>query len=449
MKIVQCGTRSAEAAIARIERARERSGRTAEAVARRVIDRVRRKGDEGVSRILQEIDGVSIAPAEILTAPQSRVIDGAMEKAIELAIERIETFHLQQLPHGYRSNSPTGSRSTPGKTSEMTHRVRPLGRVGIYAPGGRAVYLSTLIMCAVPARIAGVHELVVATTPAAAARGEFELCCQRLGIGEIYRAGGPAGIAAMAFGTNTLRRVDKIVGPGNAYVTAAKKLLVDRVGVDMIAGPTELVLIADEAANPEWVAADLLAQAEHGVDSSIVCIAFERRGARDLADEVERQLTRFEQEEGSSNSVARQCLVRSGVILIARSAGEAVELANRLAPEHLSLHWKEANRWVLQIENCGAVFIGGASPVAAGDYIAGPNHVLPTGGTARYASPLGVYDFVKRSNVIRLSGGESRALAAAETIARFEGLPLHARSLALRRDADKAASALALAGEGR
>lgn len=418
MKIVQAPSRGADAAVARIERLRERSERAAEAVARGVIRQMRRHGDAAASRIVERFDHVTIAPAEIRVTPQRCAVNPALSDAIDLAIDRIERFHRGQIPYDYRLS---------GGGTEMLHRVRPLRRVGIYAPGGSAVYLSTLIMCAVPARLAGVEDLVVATTPAAAAQPEFLDCCSRLGVTEIYRAGGPAGIAAMALGTQTLRRVDKIVGPGNSYVTAAKKLLVGKVGIDMLAGPTELVLIAGDDASIELVAADLLAQAEHGADSVVVCITFSARAARDVAAEVERQLA------ASGSVTARQCVEGNGVIVNARTAEDAVALANRIAPEHLSLHWSDARIWLDRLDNCGAIFVGASTPVAAGDYIAGPNHVLPTGGTARFTSPLGVYDFVKRSNIVELSAEESSAIApSGGSIAEFEGLPLHARSLALR-----------------
>ena len=231
----------------------------------------------------------------------------------------------------------------------------------------------------------------------------------------------------MALGTATLERVDKIVGPGNAYVTVAKKLLVGRVGIDMLAGPTELVLIADDAADAKLVAADLLAQAEHGADSVVVCVTFNNKAAKRIATEVEVQLA------AAASPTARACTDRNGLIIVAQSEDDAVSIANRIAPEHLSLHWSNAQRWLDSLENCGAIFIGARSPVAAGDYIAGPNHVLPTGGTARFTSPLGVYDFVKRSNVIELSASESQEIAGAGAfLARFEGLPLHAGSLDLR-----------------
>jgi histidinol dehydrogenase len=418
MKIVQSGTRTADAALARIERNRDRSSRAAEVSARRIIEQVRRNGDEAAAAAVEKFDGVMIPAAEMVIAPKQSSIDSALGAAIDLAIERIERFHRPQLPSGYRLSD--------GGT-ELSHRIRPLRRVGIYVPGGSAVYLSTLIMCAVPARIAGVGELVVATTPSAAAQPAFLECCRRLGISQIYRAGGAAGIAAMALGTATLERVDKIVGPGNAYVTAAKKLLVGRVGIDMLAGPTELVLIADDAADAKLVAADLLAQAEHGSDSVVVCVTFNIKPAKRIAAEVERQLA------AAASPTARACTNRNGLIIVAQSEADAVSIANRIAPEHLSLHWSDAQRWLDRIENCGAIFIGARSPVAAGDYIAGPNHVLPTGGTARFTSPLGVYDFVKRSNVIELSATVSQEIAGAgAALARFEGLPLHAGSLDLR-----------------
>jgi histidinol dehydrogenase len=267
------------------------------------------------------------------------------------------------------------------------------------------VYLSTLIMTAVPAVIAGVQEIVVATTFAAAERDELHYVCNRLGIKEIYRSGGASAIAALALGTESIERVDKIVGPGNQYVTAAKARVTGLTGIDMLAGPTELVVIADETANVDFVAADLAAQAEHGPDSAVICIWIGR--AVDL-----KQAT---------------------VNLIVETADDAIAIANRIAPEHASIQTRDAQQLAQKAENCGAVYCGSSSPVAAGDYIAGSNHVLPTGGSARFSSPLGVYDFVKRSNIISIS---EEALAEigplAQRIADFEGLPMHARSLAQR-----------------
>ena len=308
-----------------------------------------------------------------------------MAEAIETAIERVEAFHKQQLPSGYTWNF---------EGTEVQHRVRALRRVALYVPGGRAVYLSTLIMTAVPARIAGVRELVAITTPSAASRDELHHVCNRLGIREIYRCGGAAGVAAAAHGTESLRPVDKIVGPGNSYVTAAKARLIGTVGIDMTAGPTELVIIADDTANPDLVDADAAAQQEHGADSIVTVLWIGKNVA---------------------------------------SIDEAIDITNRIAPEHVSVQTRHAKAVAARIENAGAIYCGGSSPVAAGDYIAGSNHVLPTGGSARFFSPLGVYDFVKRTNVITISEEALQAIApAAQRLAEFEGLPNHAKSLAVR-----------------
>lgn len=360
-----------------------------------VIAGVRAQGDAFVAEQVARFDGVEIAPEAIRIAPVAGDADAALAEAIELAIARIEAFHRPQLPESYEI------------AASLVHRVRPLRRVGLYVPGGRAIYLSTLIMCAVPARIAGVRELVVATTPAAAARPELHYVCRRLGITEIYRAGGAAGIAALALGTESLQRVDKIAGPGNAYVTAAKARLVGTVGIDMTAGPTELVVIADDSADADFVLADLLAQAEHGEDSAVTLLT-------------------------TSSALAARMPPRVITRLVA-SLEEAAAIANDIAPEHVSLQTRDDARIAEQIDNCGAIFCGPWSPVAAGDYTAGTNHVLPTAGSARFFSPLGVYDFVKRANVVTLSAEELAQIApAAATLARFEGLPAHAESCDVR-----------------
>jgi histidinol dehydrogenase len=379
-----------DAALRDLETRRGASNENALRVAGEMIDGVRSRGDDFVREQVKRFDGVTLD--QILEAPRRASIDPAMRDAIETAIERIDAFHRQQLPRSYRWEG-------------MEHRVRPLRRVGIYVPGGRAVYLSTLIMCAVPARIAGVPELVVITTPAAAARDELHYACTRLGVQAIYRCGGAAGVAAAALGTQSLKRVDKIVGPGNQYVTAAKARLVGTVGIDMTAGPTELVVIADEWSDPVLVQADLDAQAEHGQDSAVICI-----------------------------SIGRPLGMRATLNLSVASSAEAIALADRIAPEHVSIHARDPETIAARLENCGAIFCGPFSPVAAGDYVAGPNHVLPTGGSARFFSPLGVYDFVKRSNIITLTAEElARISDAGERIANFEGLPKHAASIAARR----------------
>ena len=394
MELLRVDSPEAEAALRAIEARRNASEAEALRVADAAIAGVRKRGDAFVREQIARFDRVSIDDIHI--APRRVTINPQMAEAIEVAIERVEAFHGQQLPDSYTwTNDGT----------EVLHRVRPLRRVGVYVPGGRAVYLSTLIMTAVPGRIAGVREIVAITTPAAADRDELHYACTRLGIREIYRCGGAVGIAAAALGTESLARVDKIVGPGNQYVTAAKARLVATVGIDMTAGPTELVVIADETANPDFVAADLAAQAEHGPDSAVICIWVGRAGETPPAT----------------------------LNLLAGSIDEAIAIANRIAPEHVSIQTRDPQSVAARIENCGAIFCGASSPVAAGDYVAGPNHVLPTGGTARFFSPLGVYDFVKRANVITITDEALQTIAPyARRLAEFEGLPLHAQSLAER-----------------
>jgi histidinol dehydrogenase len=354
-----------------------------ETVADTAIAGVRQRGDAFVREQIAKFDRLTIN--EILIAPREVTIDPEMAAAIDTVIARVESFHRQQLPPGY---------TWKFEGTEVEHRVRPLRRVGVYVPGGRAVYLSTLIMTAVPARIAGVSEIVAITTPAAASRDEFHYACNRLGVREIYRCGGAAGVAAAALGTESLERVDKIVGPGNQYVTAAKARLIGVVGIDMTAGPTELVVIADETANPDFVEADLAAQQEHGPDSRVT------------------------------------------LLWVGRNVGsieQAIAETNRIAPEHVSIQTRDPQAVAARIENCGAIYCGPSSPVAAGDYIAGPNHVLPTAGSARFFSPLGVYDFVKRANIITISDEALQAMSPhAQRLAEFEGLPLHAASLKTR-----------------
>lgn len=391
-------TAEAEQALRAIEGRRSESNENALRVADAAIAGVRARGDAYVAEQIERFDKVVIAPGEILIAPRDVSIDPVMAEAIDTAIERVDAFHRAQLPQSYRWTS---------NGTEVLHRVRPLRRVGLYVPGGRAVYISTLIMTAVPARIAGVAELVVATTDAAASRDELHYACNRLGVRAIYRSGGAAAIAALALGTETLARVDKIVGPGNQYVTAAKARLVGTVGIDMTAGPTELIVIADETAEASLVIADLMAQAEHGPDSEVILLT-------------------------TSRALAAQMPNRA-ISFVVDGMETAIAIADRIAPEHLGIHAKDAAGIAAQAQNCGAIYCGPSSPPAAGDYIVGSNHVLPTNGSARFFSPLGVYDFIKRANVITLTAAELAEIGPkAERIAHFEGLPDHARSIAAR-----------------
>lgn len=394
MNWFEAASPEAEAALGQIEARRKSTNDEALRVADEMIAGVRAEGDAFVARQIERFDRISIAPEAIAMSVRDASIDADLAAALDLAIERVEAFHLAQMPASYTRNG-------------VTHRVRPLRRVGVYVPGGRAVYVSTLIMCAVPARIAGVEEIVVATTPSVADRDELHYVCRRLGIREIYRSGGAQAIAALALGTETLERVDKIAGPGNAYVTAAKSRLMGEVGIDMTAGPTELVVIADGSANAAYVQADLDAQQEHGPDSAVICIC------------VGRPLAALN--------------FRATLTLVARSMDEAVAISDRIAPEHLSIHARNSASIAERARHAGAIYCGSFAPPAAGDYVVGSNHVLPTSGSARFFSPLGVYDFVKRTNIITMTRESLRELApAARRIANFEGLPQHARSIAVR-----------------
>jgi histidinol dehydrogenase len=405
MTTFRINTAEAEAALRRLEERRSENLSAALRVADEAIAGVRARGDRYVAEQIARFDQRTIAPEEIRIAPRMVTIDRTTAKAIDMAIARVERFHLEQLPPSYRWTIDG---------TEILHRVRPLRRAGIYVPGGRAVYVSTLIMGAVPARIAGVEEIAVATTAMAADRDELHYVCNRLGIREIYRSGGAAAIAAMALGTESLARVDKIAGPGNSYVTAAKMRLIGEVGIDMTAGPTELVVIADETADAALVQADLDAQQEHGPDSAVLCICI-----------------------GSAPRPARATLT-----LLADSPEEAVSIANRIAPEHLSIQTRDAARIAELAENAGAIYCGPTSAPAAGDYILGSNHILPTAGSARFFSPLGVYDFVKRTNVITVGAADLAAIGPlVERLAELEGLPKHGASVAARNVAASGAKA--------
>jgi histidinol dehydrogenase len=412
---------AALAFVRELEASRLSSAEETRSVVRAIIDDVRRDGDAAVSRSLEKFDRVTIASDRIaidVAALAEERIDPEVSGAIETAIARIENFHERQRQGGYEYLAGT---------SRYEHRVRPLRRAGIYVPGGRAVYLSTLIMCAIPARVAGVPSLVIATTPRAAARPELRYTCRRLGIETIYQCGGAAGVAALALGTASLERVDKIVGPGNSFVTQAKSFLLGEVGIDMTAGPTEVVVIGDDSTDPALAASDLLAQAEHGEDSAVILVTTSALLANAVAARIDERL------RGPNAETAAVSIANHGAIILLATIDDCVEITNRIGPEHVEVQTRDADAVAARVDDCGAIFVGGETPVAAGDYIAGPNHVLPTGGAARFFSPLGVYDFYKRSNLVRLAATEIGEIgASAALLARLEGLPLHAESVEMR-----------------
>ena len=391
-----------------------------------ILASVREKGDEALREWTLRLEGfepgsLRIDPGEIRSL--AKRVDPELREILRQARENIESFHRRQRQESWEFEGAEGVR--------LGQRVTPLPRVGLYVPGGAAAYPSSLLMNAIPAQIAGVGRIVVTTPYArfqanpvvAAALGE-------LGLEEVYGVGGAQAIAALAYGTETVPRVDKIVGPGNAYVSAAKKQVFGQVDIDKIAGPSEVVVVADESARPDFVAADLMAQAEHDEAAVALAIVF----SRDMAEAIRSSLSR-QIRELSRQATIRKALERYGAVLVVSQPGEAVRIVNRIAPEHLELLTRDAESLARQVDACGAIFFGPDSCEAVGDYFAGPNHVLPTGGSARFASPLGVYDFVKRTNLVKYTRAALlKHHRAIERFALAENLDAHARSVRIRME---------------
>ena len=396
------------------------------AIVRGIVGDVVKNGDEALFAYTEKFDGISLnsqtieaGAAEIEAALAS--VSPEDWRVLRLAAERIERFHRQQTIPSWQAAEEEGV--------ELGQRVLPLERVGIYAPGGRAVYPSTVLMAAIPARIAGVAEIILVTPSKSTTLHPLIVAAARLGgVTRIFKIGGAQAVAALAYGTASVPAVDKIVGPGNAYVAAAKKMVFGQVAIDMIAGPSEVLIIADETAVATHVAADLLAQAEHDVMASAVLVTPLRALAEQVAEAVEEQLPQLSRRE-----VARRSLADFGVLIVTKDLEEACTLADRFAPEHLELMVADPAAALKKVKNAGAAFLGGTTPETLGDYIAGPNHILPTGGTARFASPLGVYDFVKRTSILNFSAaGLGKYGREAAYFAELEGFDAHARSVTLR-----------------
>jgi len=386
--------------------------------AEKIVRDVRKKGDRALLDYAQKLDGAAAESVAGL-ALSSPAISGAdlpagFVEALERAIAAVERFHAPQVRTGYRLEE---------EGVELEERITPLQRVGLYVPGGRASYPSTVVMTVVPAQIAGVKEIAVATPPASyRANAALRYTFARLGVTEIWGMGGAHAIAALAYGTETIRRVDKIAGPGNAWVTAAKKLVVGDVGIDGFAGPSEVVIVADPVADPAEVAADLLAQAEHDPKAAAVLITLDAKLAKRVSAEIDRQLAGL-----ATAETARASLENYGAALVVAGLDEALDLIERIAPEHLQLVGRDAEVLALHVRAAGAIFIGASTPEVFGDYVAGPSHVLPTCGSARFASSLGVEDFLRRSHTIRFTPvAASHRAAAAAALADVEGLPGHA-----------------------
>ncbi|HSF32424.1 MAG TPA: histidinol dehydrogenase [Candidatus Tectomicrobia bacterium] len=399
-----------------------------ESQVRSILTLVQREGDQAIVDLTARFDGLTLTPDTIPVSPCEIVAayhqcSADTLAALRGAAENIRCFHRHQQHDSWMLNLDDGSR--------LGLRITPLRRVGMYVPGGKAVYPSTVLMCGIPAQVAGVPELIVCTP---AKEGYIDplilVAADLVGAQAIYKVGGAQAIAAMAFGTATIPKVDKIVGPGNRYVATAKRLVFGEVGIDLLAGPTELVVVADDSAHPEFLAADLLSEAEHTGFESVVCVTPSSMQVEAIQQALSGQLATLPRREEAARS-----LQGCSALIHTRDLQEAIALANAIGPEHLELMVENAEHWLAQITCAGAIFLGHYSPAAIGDYYAGPNHVLPTGGTARFSSPLSVEDFVKKSSVIRYTAGRLRRDAApASLLARLEGYEGHARAMTIRAD---------------
>ena len=394
---------------------------------REIIIKVKKEGDKALFEFTEKYDGARLNPSEMLVSKEEwgkvsqEVSDGLLE-VIKEAIKKIKNYHLHQKENSWFT--------TEEKGIILGQVVNPIKRVGLYAPGGTAAYPSSLIMAAVPAMIAGVKEIVVVTPPSSDGKINSYLLstARELGIAEIYKVGGAQAIAALAYGTETIRRVDKIVGPGNIYVTLAKKNVFGEVDIDMLAGPSEILIWADEKANPRYLACDLLSQAEHDVEASAILITTSSLLADKVREEIEHELKNLNRKK-----IIQESLNKKGKLIVAEDEGIILEFVNGFAPEHLELQIESPWQILGEIKNAGAIFVGAYSPEALGDYWAGPNHILPTSGGARCFSPLSVKDFTKRSSIIFYD--KERLGQASEKIASFarlEGLEAHARSIEIR-----------------
>ena len=398
-----------------------------EAEVRAIVEDVRTRGDEAVVELTNRLDGRCVADAAELEVPPCRTgaaldsLDREVREALATAAGRIRDFHERQKAESWIRTEEDGA--------VTGQRIVPLDRVGIYVPGGRAAYPSSVLMNAIPARVAGVGEVAMAVPAPGGEVDPAVLAAARIAaVDRIWTIGGAQAIAALAWGTERIPAVDKIVGPGNVYVSTAKRLVYGRVGIDSVAGPSEILVIADGTTPPDWVAADLCSQAEHDEDARATLICPIAAYLDAVEAELDAIVPRYERA-----AIIRASLERTGAFVLVRNLEEAVDVANFMAPEHLELSVAEPGKLLGRIRHAGAVFLGSHATEVLGDYCAGPNHVLPTGRSARFSSPLGVYDFEKRMNVIECSAAAAARLGpTAVVLARAEGLTAHARAAALR-----------------
>jgi histidinol dehydrogenase len=394
-----------------------------EQMVRSILDDVRKQGDRAVIKYSREFDSLktnrfTLTPDEV--AGYAAKADERIVKALRMSAKRIKAFHEKQKDESWFYSE---------EGAVLGQIIKPLERVGVYVPGGKASYPSTVLMNVIPAQVAGVKEIVLCVPCPA---GEIDPCLMAavalLNVREVYMIGGAQAIGAMAYGTKTIKKVDKIVGPGNIYVATAKKIVFGIVDIDMIAGPSEILIIADSSANPAFIAADLLSQAEHDEFASSILITDSGRLADTVKKELLAQLGSLKRKRIAGKSIARY-----GSIIVTKNLKEAAGISNRIAPEHLEIMTRHPEKILPMIRNAGAIFLGEWTPEALGDYAAGPNHTLPTGGTARFSSPLGAYDFIKRSSLLSFNRNGFRKLAGTvKIIADAEGLEAHGNTIRVR-----------------
>ncbi|MDI5984333.1 histidinol dehydrogenase [Halomonas sp. M4R5S39] len=392
-----------------------------------IIAEVKARGDAALVEYSNRFDRLSVASMAELTLGPARLeqayrgLPAAQRDALAAAAERIRLYHARQKPESWHYTEADGT--------VLGQQVVPLDRAGIYVPGGKATYPSSVLMNAIPAHVAGVREIVMVVPMPDGVLNELVLAAAHLaGVDHVFTIGGAQAVAALAHGTETVPRVDKIVGPGNIYVATAKRAVFGRVGIDMIAGPSEILVVSDAGTPADWLAMDLFSQAEHDEDAQAILVSWDGAHLDAVEAAIERLLPTLERE-----AIVRESLAGRGALIHCHNRAEAVELINRIAPEHLELSVADPESWLSEVRHAGAIFMGRYTAEALGDYCAGPNHVLPTSGTARFSSPLGVYDFQKRSSIIHCSSrGASELGKIASVLARGESLTAHARSAEYR-----------------
>jgi histidinol dehydrogenase len=428
MKTVRYRDREFRELLTCLERRGRRDSSAVEEPVAAILHDVEQRGDAAVAEYTERFDGVRLTPAQFPVARKEvrqayRKVPRDVLALFEESAARIRAFHQRQRAESWFEAADDGT--------VLGQLVTPIGRVGLYVPGGKASYPSSVLMNAIPAQVAGVRSLAICTpAPGGVLNPHVLVVADMLGLEEIYRIGGAQAVGAMAYGTATIPRVDKIVGPGNIYVATAKRLVFGDVDIDMVAGPSEILILADAGADPRHVAADLLSQAEHDELATCLLVTDSPKLADRVLVEVERQV-----DELPRPDIARAALRGQGLIMVVRDLEQGMQVSNEIAPEHFELLVAEPMRWLPLVRNAGSVFLGPHTPEALGDYLAGPNHVLPTGGTARFFSTLGTPSFQKRSNLMGFSRQQFEALAAkVACFARLEGLEAHARSVLVRRE---------------